>query len=65
MARVMVKGESTIIFSVALTKRAVMTLRQGVHPYNRIQLLSIMASGSVVIPVFWSEYSKGVPFFFM
>lgn len=57
----MAKGDPTIS-SVILTERAGMALRGVLFLNRRVQLLTIASEGSMVIPVFLGEHSKGIPF---
>ena len=61
----MVKGDPTMIFSVVLTKRAVAVRQEGVSQCHRVQLLAIIAYGSMVGPGFLSEYPKGITLLFL
>lgn len=38
---------------------------RGLSPWHRVQLLAVIPDGSMMVPVFWGEYSKGVPLLLM
>ena len=52
---------------VVLTKRivAVMAIKQQSNSCHRVQLLATKSNGSMVVPMFWGEHPKGIPFLFI
>ena len=63
----MIKGDLTMIFLVAVIKRAeaIMAIRKRVAISHRLHLLAKILWWWVVVPSFWGLVSKGIPFLFI
>lgn len=51
----MVRGTRGLVFGARSGSET-----RGLSPWHRVQLSAVIPDGSMMVPVFWGEYSKGV-----
>lgn len=56
----MVRGTRGLVFGAQSGSET-----RGLSPWHRVQLSAVIPDGSMMVPVFWGEYSKGVSPFLM